>query len=257
MTTQTDITPLVDDWRAAGIEDGDMVLVHSSIRRTSKRGFSPEAIRESFLEAVGPRGTVLFPLFNFDFCKGAHFDIRQSRSKMGALTEAARLDPRAVRTGHPAYSFAVLGAEAEAFRNVHNSSGYGTDSPFAMLHRSGGKIAVLDLMGQNSMTFYHYVEEMHRVFYRYHKVFTCPYTDLEGITGQRHFSIYVRDLERGVLTDVNPMDERLWAQGLYSGCRPGEGHGLRVIEAAQMFDAVAKTITSGEADGVLFSYDKT
>ena len=256
MTADADITPLVEDWRAAGISEGDMVLVHSSTRRTLKRGYSPEQIRDSFLEAVGPKGTVLFPLFNFNFCKGDAFDMRSSKSRMGALTEAARQHPEAVRTGHPAYSFAVLGAEAEAFRKVYNSSGYGTDSPFAMLHRRGGKIAVLDLMGQNSMTFYHYVEEMHRVFYRYHKVFTCPFTDWDGVTGERHFSIYVRDLERGVLTDVNPMDERLWDQGLYSGCRPGEGHGLRVIEARKMFDPVAQAITSGEVEGVLFSYEQ-
>jgi len=37
-------------------------------------------------------------------------------------------------------------------------------------------------------------------------------------------------------------------------CRPGEGHGLRVIRAQDMFRAVSDVIEAGEAEGVLFSY---
>lgn len=250
------IADLVKDWRDAGLAPGDTVLVHSSVRRTCDRGVSPIQIMRSFLEAVGETGTVLFPLFNFDVCKGAPFDIRHSPSRMGTMTEAARLYPGAVRTGHPAYSFAVIGAGAEDFRGLFNESGYGDDSPFGLLRRIDGKIAVLDLMGQNSMTFYHHVEQMQNVPYRYHKTFRTAYTDTGGTTCDRAFSIFVRDIDRGVRTDVNPMDERLWRQGLYTGCRPGEGHGLRVIGARGMFDAVSAVIAADEAEGVLFSYER-
>ncbi|MBE1295627.1 AAC(3) family N-acetyltransferase [Phycobacter azelaicus] len=251
------LNDLVESWQRAGIAPGDTVLIHSSIRRTSALGYSAEDIKTSFLEAVGPEGTVLFPLFNFDFCKGVPFDMRSSPSHMGALTEAARQDPRAIRTGHPVYSFAVIGAHAEVFRDLCNSSGYGTDSPFAMLRRMQGKIAVLDLMGQNSMTFYHHVEEILDVDYRYHKAFTAPYTDHNGIETTRTFSIFVRDIERGVLTHVNPMDDKLWELGLYSGCKPKEDYGLRVIDARSLFDAVADVIRKGRAEGQLYRIDST
>jgi len=111
---------LVEDWRRSGIAEGDVVLVHSSMRRTmarlaEKEGISsPAVVVESIVEAVGSRGTALFPLFNFDFPKGVPFDMRSTPSQMGALTEAARLRPGAVRTGHPIYSFAVIGARAAA-----------------------------------------------------------------------------------------------------------------------------------------------
>ena len=109
---------------------------------------------QSFLDAVGSEGTVLFPLFNFGFSNGEPFDIRNTPSKMGKLTEAARLRPDAVRTGHPISSFAVIGAQADRFKGVNNRSGYGEDSPFAILRQMNGKIASLDLDDQNSMTFY-------------------------------------------------------------------------------------------------------
>lgn len=246
---------LVRDWHAAGIERGDTVLVHSSLRRTCARGVTPEQVMHSFLDAVGPEGTVLFPLFNFDFCKGVAFNMRTTPSHMGAMTEAARLHQDAVRTGHPIYSFAVIGAKASEFAGICNKSGYGSASPFAQLIAMNGKIAVLDLPGQNSMTIYHHVEEMLEVDYRFHKTFTADYTDASGQTDARDFEIFVRDIDRGVLTHVNPMDEQLWERGLLTGCRPKEGHGLRVVRAQDVFAAAESVIKAGQAENMLFRFD--
>src|SRR5262245_31554345 len=79
--------------------------------------------------------------------------------------------PGAVRTGHPIYSFAAIGKRADEFRGVRNFSGYGEDSPFGVLHHADGRMAVLDLPDNDSMTFYHYVEESCSAPYRYHKRF--------------------------------------------------------------------------------------
>ena len=49
------------------------------------------------------------------------------------------------------------------------------------------------------------------------------------------YKIYVRDLDKGVLTDVNPAGELLWKAGLYSGYRPMTGSGLRLINSQKMF----------------------
>lgn len=249
-------------WLGAGIEPGDTVLVHSNIKRTliEFRGaghvISPDDILQSFLDALGPKGTLLLPLFNFDFASGAPFDIRNTPSRMGALTEAGRLHKEAVRTGHPIYSFAVIGDKSNVFENVDNESGYSEDSPFGILKRLNGKIASLDLDDQNSMTFYHHVEEVKRVDYRYFKSFTASYTDRNGALGEKSYKLYVRDLERGVLTDVNPAGELLWSHGLYKGDRPRIGSGLRVIESRKMFEFVGDLIDQGKALGALYSIER-
>lgn len=251
---------LADQWRGAGVAPGDILLVHSGLKRTFRRllqqGHRPDAtvILESFLSALGPDGTLLLPLFNFDFNAGMPFDIRSTPSQMGALTEAGRVDERAIRTGHPVYSFAVIGAQQDLFA-TDNFSGYGSDSPFGILHRAGGKIAVLDLPDVHSMTFYHYVEEARQVDYRYHKHFTGPYTDINGNMTERTYGLFVRDVSRGVQTDVNPMGELLWAEGLYRGDRPLEDSGLRTIDARVLFDRVARVIDEGKAEGLLMSIE--
>jgi aminoglycoside 3-N-acetyltransferase len=252
------IGALADEWKNAGVKEGDVLLVHSNIKRTFKRylkqgvKLSPHDILDSFLNAVGPSGTLMLPLFNFDFASGVAFDINKTPSQMGALTEAARMHPLSVRTGHPIYSFAAIGSEAERFKNVDNYSGYGIDSPFAMLREMNGKIAVLDLPDQNSMTFYHHVEEMHEVDYRYFKEFIGDYTDALGSTESKAYGLFVRDIEKGVMTYVGPAGELMWEGGLYSGDKPNEGCGLRVVSANQMYSFVADIIESDKARNVLY-----
>lgn len=249
---------LAQDWQRSGLSRGDTVLIHTSLRRTlsrlSDQGYviGPENVLDSFLEALGPDGTLLLPLFNFDFTKGVPFDMRNTPSQMGALTEAGRLHPDAVRTGHPIYSFAVIGKHANHFEGVDNFSGYGSNSPFMLLRELDGKIAVLDLPDQHSMTFYHHIEEMHEVPYRFHKEFTGKYIDWDGSKSQRTYGLFVRDLEKGVLTHVNPMGELLWENGLYTGFRPKEETGLRIISAREMFSFVSKCIKRNKAKGLLY-----
>ena len=79
---------------------------------------------------------------------------------MGSLTEYVRKNKNIIRTGHPIYSFGVIGAKENKFKDVNNVSGYGKDSPFSILTSLDGKIAVLGLNEQRSMTYYHYVEEL-------------------------------------------------------------------------------------------------
>lgn len=238
------------------LSEGDNVLVHSSLRRTiaNSDNFFPGNILISFLQAIGSSGTLLLPTFNFGFTQGQPFDIRMTPSEMGALTNAAL--KLGIRTGHPIYSFAVLGARKEEFKNLNNFSGYGQDSPFGWLHRNNGKIAILDLDENNSMTAYHYVEECLNVPYREHKTFTASYCDADDKWETRTYGLFVRKGAEGIRTQVNPMGEILWQRGLYRGSRPWVGDGLRVVTFADMFNATAEIILAGKSRGTLYEIGK-
>ena len=251
--------PLQGYWAGSGISRGDTVLIHSSMKRTflniSRKGYKPssEIIIDSLLEEVGSKGTVLFPLFNFDFPDTKKFSLISTPSQMGKITEDARRNYLAARTGHPIYSFLAIGELASLFSSINNISGYGDDSPFAKLREIGGKIAVVDLDDQNSMTFYHHVEEVYGVDYRYHKEFYGEYEDLNGEITERKYSLFVRDLTRGVVTDVNRMGEILWEEGIYAGNRPGIKNGMRTVLAEELFQRTMKEIREGRAEETLFS----
>lgn len=244
---------LVNDWLDAGVASGDTLLLHSSLKRTFLRyksediRLTPQMLLKSFIDALGPTGTLVLPLFNFSFTQGVEFNIKSTPSQMGALTEAGRQWPNAVRTRHPIYSFAVIGKYATEFGQLRNKSAYGPDSPFALLRKLDGKIGVLNLSDQNSMTFYHHVEEENDVPYRYHKEFTAPYIDIEGNRSDATYSIFVRDLEKGILTHVDPAGEKLWAANIFKGDKPNEGAGLRTASAREVFDFVSDLINRDQA----------
>lgn len=248
-----------DYWSSSGIQSGDTILIHSSMRRTyrelSKRGLSLDSgtIIDSLLKILGSRGTLILPLFNFDFPASKFFSMTETPSQMGRVTEDARRMYSGIRTGHPMYSFYVIGHHEQVFRGLENKSGYGEDSPFAKLLELDGKIGVVDLEDQDSMTMYHHVEEKLGVPYRYHKEFAGMYVDSKGQSSQKTFSVFVRDLEKGVMTDVNNMGEILWQEGIYTGARPGVGNGLRVGNAREIFLRTSQEIEAGRALGALYS----
>ena len=145
---------LSDRWSSSGIERGDTILLHSDIRRLlydfKSNGIKLDLklIIDSFLNCIGKKGTLIIPLFNFGFTKGETFDINSTPSKMGVLTEFFRKNYNIIRTGHPIYSFGVVGSKNNKFLDLDNYSGYGEDSPFGVLKDVKGK-KILDLDDQH------------------------------------------------------------------------------------------------------------
>lgn len=245
-------------WMRSGLASGDVFLLHSDIRRLlaefkkKKKTLDTSIIINSFLNVIGKDGTMLMPLFNFtDFIENKFFSLPNSKSMMGILTERFRTDYKILRTKHPVYSFAVIGKDADKFKK-DNFSAYGKESPFQVLKDLNGKIAILDLSEQKSMTFYHHIEELNNVEWRYHKIFEGIYEDFENKKSKQKYSIFVRDLDKGIITYVNPAGELLWSQGLYQGSKPNVGSGLRVINANKMFKFISNLIRQKRALGILY-----
>lgn len=253
------VTNLTRLWQTHGVSNGDTLLLHTSVSRTMRAirdetsEFKLEHLLQSFIEAVGQDGTLLLPLFNFGFAAGDVFDYRSTPSHMGALTEVARHDTRFARTQHPLYSFAVMGRHADDFTRLSNVGALSDDGPFGLLRRLDGKIGVLDLEDQDSMTIYHHIEEVVGVDYRYHKWFSGEYVDADGVKESRRYSLFVWDERRDVRTDVNRAGELLWNLGCYRGDRPGVDSGLRIIRAKEMFDVIRDVIVRGDAAQYLYS----
>ena len=205
---------LTENFRALGVEKGDTLLVHSSYKSFGGVDGGPQAVIDAFLEVLGENGTLLMPTFNFDFCKGVDWDVRETPSQMGYMTNLVRTDPRATRVFHPIYSFAVIGKYAQAFGDLRDKSSYGANSAFAKLCELDGKIMVIGLSYNDSMTFFHHIEEMEGVDYRYLKDFTGNITDWEGNTTIDTYQMLVRNLEMKVETMVDPMGALMEEKGV-------------------------------------------
>lgn len=218
---------------------------------------TPEDIFYSFLDAIGENGTILFPCFDINIKKNMEFDIKNSKSKMGILSEIARNYKDSFRTKHPLYSFAVIGNKKNLFYKCDEETGVGKGSPFNIVHQNDGKIAVLNLNEKSSMTFYHYVEKMHNVEYRHIIDFNVKYIDENNFVSHKEYSYYARKRDNGVVTLLEPVAKILWKKKLYKGNPYNIGNGLRTIKARDIYLETSKIILSGKAEGMLYKIDNS
>lgn len=230
---------LVDEFQTLGVQQGDTLLVHSSYKSLGGVEGGPQTVIKALETALGPEGTLIMPTFNFDFNQGIPWDVRMTPSKMGILTELVRLDPRAKRVFHPFYSFAVLGKHAEMLGSLRYKSAYERNSVFGKLRDLDGKIMIIGLSYTNSMTFFHHIEQMEGVDYRYLKQFTGEVTDENGNTYTDTFEMLVRDIDRGVVTEVNPMGELMEKAGIVQIRQIGEAD-VKLMKANEVYEFTAR-----------------
>ena len=230
---------LIEGFKKAGIETGDTLLVHSSYKSLGGVDGGPQAVIEALLEVLSPEGTLIMPTFNFNFNKGEPWDVRTTPSQMGILTELVRLDSRAKRVFHPFYSFAVIGKHAVDLTRDRYKSSYERNSVFGKLRDLDGKIMIIGLDYTHSLTFVHHVEQMEGVDYRYIKEFSGEVTDENGHTTTDTFYMLVRDLDKGVITEVNPMGALLEKLGVVTVHKIGDAE-VKMMKANAVYEAIAR-----------------
>lgn len=183
------------------IKKGDIVYVVSDIlslavaEREEGIKFDKKLFVDAFLEIVGEEGTIIFPAFNWDFCKGIAFDMRKTPAKTGTLCNYCLTREDFIRTKHPIYSFAVWGKHAKELAAMDPVNSFGEGTIFDFMYEHDAKGFVVGLKPLAGLTFIHHVEQMVGVPYRYDKNFTADYTDMEGNTSTKTYSMYVRDLD--------------------------------------------------------------
>jgi aminoglycoside 3-N-acetyltransferase len=229
------------------ISKGDILYVSSDILELSKacrragERFDCGRFIESARDAVGESGTLLFPTFNWDFCVGKTFDYHKTPCKTGALGTAALKTPGFVRTRHPIYSFAVWGRDAERLCLTENISSFGSDSPFAYLHKNGAKNLLIGVDMQHSFTFAHYAEETCHAPYRYLKEFSADYTDENGRKTPRAYSMYVRNLEIETTVCLAPLEAECLDSGVARKYRIN-GVGFMAVDLSRAFEVMKRDI---------------
>ncbi|MFP3903992.1 MAG: aminoglycoside N(3)-acetyltransferase [Armatimonadota bacterium] len=141
-----------------GLKDGDLVQVHSSLSAFGYVEGGADTVVDALLEVVGPEGTVMMPTFNHGNVD--IFDIEETVSVNGAITEALRNRPEACRSMHPTHPYAAIGYLARELVEGHLSAGtFGHQSPLGKLALWGGKVLLLGV-GMNVNTAAHIGERM-------------------------------------------------------------------------------------------------
>ncbi len=219
---------LVAGFKQMGISPGDTIMVHSSYKSLGGVEGGADTVIDALVEAVSAEGTVLFPTFNFKSWVDTHyFDIRETVSHMGIITELARCREEAIRTPHPLYSFAVLGNRQEQFAACDDVEAVGDDSVFALFHKHNGLIVSIGLDFNSSFTFSVHAIYKAGGYWRRVKKFSGIYVGYDGVPQLKTYSMYVRSTFQ-VITDIKPAINELIDR--------------EIIKVSQLGDAVVHTV---------------
>jgi len=155
---------LENDFRNAGIIERDVVLVHSSLSRIGHLKDGPKTFVDALKNVVGDSGTILMPtspnaVYQLDYIRqNKTFDVLNTPSKTGKITEYFRTLPGSKRSLHPTEPVSGIGANVDYFIGEHfgELTPYTSKSPFYKVSEKGGKIlyvgVTLSMAGTNLHT---------------------------------------------------------------------------------------------------------
>ncbi len=224
-----------------GLHRGDVFMVHSSYKSLGGLEGGADTVVDAFLELVGPEGTALFPTFHFrSWTENHYFDITETPSGMGAITEAARTRKDAIRTPHPIYSFAVFGKHAREYERCDDSEAFGENSVFSLFHRMNGLIVSIGLGWNYTFSIQHYVEYRVGANYRRIKAFSGIYVDKNGQAQVKTYTMSVRRTLK-VKTYIVPAMTELHARNIIEEVDVGKAK-VHFCRAGTFFEHMGEII---------------
>ena len=175
---------IADSLHEVGADDCDILFVHTEVafgipnKTLGRKGYL-EALYDILRELSV--GTLIFPAFTYSFCNGEDYDVRNSRTSMGALIEHIRKKPEAKRSLDPLLSLVAVGERTDLVEGPPGENALGPGSGFDRLHQAGGvKFLFFGADFDEYFTYVHHIEKVLEVPYRYDQPFSGRIIDYDG-----------------------------------------------------------------------------
>ncbi len=224
--------------KAAGLECGDSAIVHSSLRSFGQVEGGADAVIDALLEVLGPSGNLVMPTFTWDTFHNRTsgiFDVVNTPSETGKITEVFRKRDGVLRSSHICHSVAACGPLAAEMLG-DGISGIGRGSPFDALYRRNGWVLLLGV-GMSSCTALHTAEEYKGVSYRYYRDFSgCQVRHADGSLKPCACTEFLR--KEGFVNDFGKMDRVFAEMGILRTAKVGNA----VITNVRIRELIDRTL---------------
>ena len=152
---------LINQIKEANISSTDTILIHSSLKSLGYVDGGAKTIVEAFVEVVN-NGLLIFPTHTWGVIKedGQIFDVKNTKSNLGLIPNAALETNKFIRSNHPTHSVCAYGKKAKEYVMFDNTSTTpcSPNGCFGQLKNMNAKILFLGTpLSKN--TFIHSIEE--------------------------------------------------------------------------------------------------
>ena len=158
---------IISDLKKSGVESGEDLLVHSSLSSIGYVENGAETVINALLQVVGENGNLLMPSSPNAFLQLTYiktievFDVLNTPSALGSITETFRTKKGVLRSEHPTEPVCCYGPNALDYTTNHfgELTPYTQKSPFYKLVQNKGKILYLGVTLDNAGTSLHLLED--------------------------------------------------------------------------------------------------
>ncbi len=159
---------LVKDLKTIGINEGDTLLVHSSLRSIGFVENGASTVVNALIAALGNEGTLVMPAYSmmgtmYKTCKDKNyvFDLNKTSTVLGAIPSEFLKQEGISRSIHPTHSISSIGKNAKKITGTHHigNKTFGENSPWAKIIELNGKILGIGI-SLGPTTQYHHVEDI-------------------------------------------------------------------------------------------------
>ena len=242
---------LIENLHQIGIQKGDTLLVHSAL---SKIGFleeGPKTLVDALLQVIGENGNLLMPtspnnVYQLNYIQNTpYFDVLNSPSKTGAITEYFRTLKDVKRSLHPTEPVSAFGPLANYFIKDHFNelTPYTKNSPFCKVAEKQGKILYIGVSLAMAGTSLHTLEDAIKDFkypIYYPNIFDFRVIDTEGVEHNVKTKVHNPEWsKKRKCDDLIPMFE---LENALKKVKIGEAETL-LCDAKLFFDTMLKQYT--------------
>ena len=192
--------------------DCKILYIHSEINfGIPNPNLDRKKILSSLFHCIKKLGvqTLCIPTYTFSFCNKEIFDVKNSRSKMGAFSEFVRQDLNSERSNDPLLSVTVFGKDKSIIKNLSKNT-TGKNSHFYKIYKSKNvKFLFFGPKVSNCFTYMHFIERQLSAPYRYDKIFKGKLKKNNKIYGDS-YKLFVRYNGVEVGNGANIFEEKLY-----------------------------------------------
>lgn len=222
---------------SAGVRKGSTVLLKTDIRFLGvfdKKGYD-ESVLHAHFEVLSnlidlSQGTLIVSTSSTNLSNtDTVFDLDNTPSERGVLTEFIRKLPETIRSFHPFHSYAAIGKDAKLIVSNVSRHAFGPDTPEERLINMNALCISVGLPVTATCTTVHHIEFLIGVPYRYTKEFLHP-----------------------VLRDKLIRHELFYMYVNYRQCEINRNRGVKIFQA--FYDAGFKVHKETLGRGSIYSY---
>jgi aminoglycoside 3-N-acetyltransferase len=174
-----------------------------------------ERFNEIIMQIEKLGGQIMVPSFSYTYPKGEVFDILNTPSEVGLVTEYLRKSHPHKRTVDAFFSYLLFGDKDSKHFKINDYECFGDDSLISELFAKDGYVCCVGNVFHNTPTEIHYIERLLGVEYRFNKIFKGRIKDCSGDFHDQTIIFYCRKYLNTLFPDMTRLEIDLKRENMF------------------------------------------